>query len=398
MRRVAIHPTIRASEADLLAAGQIRYIPPRVTVATETRCTMQTLDYLNPLRNLIRIFSKDRTPRQLALGIALGMMVGLVPKGNLIAVVLATLLFGLKINLGLGLTTAFFITLIGPAADRVSHGLGAFALKTPWVYQSLEQGFQLPVVPWTSLNNTIVLGSTMLALLLFYPTYHVCERTATALQPVVRRWRRQPVPVVPTAESTRLSSAAAPVESPGVSGDVITSDVTVHPRMPGHAADALAIQDALLPTVSELLARPTVLCHGVASQSPAAAPERTESKPLTAKPPTPEPATAEQAARESAQAAAPLGLSTSSARSLDVGAAIEPVNPAARGVPLLAVPSLSACSSPTPPTDPPTAATPTPAAVRTTAAPTGKPAWFKEFALQNSAPSPGQVSSSTPQE
>jgi uncharacterized protein (DUF2062 family) len=42
-------------------------------------------------------------PRQLAAGFAIGMVVGLAPRGNLIAVSLCVLLFSLRVDKGLGL-------------------------------------------------------------------------------------------------------------------------------------------------------------------------------------------------------------------------------------------------------------------------------------------------------
>jgi len=33
--------------------------------------------------------------------------------------------------------------------------------------------YELPLAPWTDFNNTIVMGSLILGLLLFYPTYRL---------------------------------------------------------------------------------------------------------------------------------------------------------------------------------------------------------------------------------
>ncbi|MCA9147921.1 MAG: TIGR03546 family protein [Planctomycetales bacterium] len=174
---------------------------------------MHLLDYLNPLRHLMRIFSKERTPRQLAMGVALGLMIGLVPKGNLIAVMLTMLLLGLKVNLGMGLITAFGVTCIGPSVDRLSHGIGVRAFETPWFYDAMCRAYQLPIVPWTSLNNTVVVGSLCLGLILFYPAYHFSESAASALQPVWRRWKRRDKPQAGDGDEP-LATVAAVAEVP----------------------------------------------------------------------------------------------------------------------------------------------------------------------------------------
>ena len=54
--------------------------------------------FLRPLRYLAQALILETTPRQLAWGFALGMLIGLIPKGNLIAVALMTLCCALRIN------------------------------------------------------------------------------------------------------------------------------------------------------------------------------------------------------------------------------------------------------------------------------------------------------------
>ena len=58
---------------------------------------------LGPLRYLAKALVLESTPRQMAWGFALGMAVGLVPKGNLIAITLMTVLCALMFKTMLGL-------------------------------------------------------------------------------------------------------------------------------------------------------------------------------------------------------------------------------------------------------------------------------------------------------
>ena len=150
------------------------------------------LRYLRPLRNLLRVFAAERTPHQLALGAAIGLLIGVLPKGNLLAVTATFLLFALRVNMGIGLTTAFLISLLGPSLDQLTHGIGVRVLQTPLVYGLLSHGYQLPLVPWTSLNNSIVVGSLLLGLTLVYPTYHLSRQLAERVLPLLRRLRRRP--------------------------------------------------------------------------------------------------------------------------------------------------------------------------------------------------------------
>lgn len=152
---------------------------------------MSTWEYVNPVRNAIKIFSKERTPRQLALAVSLGMMVGLLPKGNLLAASFTIALLAFRVNLGVGLTTAFVLTLFSQQLDLLTHGIGLRLFKQPTVYEWLTKAHQLPVVAWMSLNNTVVMGSFLLGTALFYPTYHGSERAFAKLLPVLASLRRK---------------------------------------------------------------------------------------------------------------------------------------------------------------------------------------------------------------
>jgi uncharacterized protein (TIGR03546 family) len=152
---------------------------------------MFLLNYLEPLRNALRIFTAERTPHQLALGCSLGMLIGILPKGNLLAVAATVLLFALRVNLGTGLTAIFLLSAIGTHLDQLTHGLGVRLLRTPAVYAFLSWSYQFPLVPWTSLNNTVVIGSLLLGLVLLYPVYHVSRAACEWLTPICHRLRRR---------------------------------------------------------------------------------------------------------------------------------------------------------------------------------------------------------------
>ncbi len=127
--------------------------------------------FLRPIRILAKALTTDSTPRQMALGFAMGLSIGLVPKGNLTAVVLMMLLCATRVNLAVGMLSALLFSWVGVVTDPVTHWIGhallaAESLRPLWTYL-----YDLPVVPWTSFNNTIVLGSLLLGLALFYPSY-----------------------------------------------------------------------------------------------------------------------------------------------------------------------------------------------------------------------------------
>ncbi len=129
---------------------------------------------MNPLRllkDLVASLHGGSDPRHLAAGFALGAALGLIPKGNLFAVVFLLLFFALNVNKGMALMSATFFTPLGYAVDALAHRIGLALLKAPALHGLWTALYDLPVVPLTRFNNTVVLGNLVLGLALFAPLY-----------------------------------------------------------------------------------------------------------------------------------------------------------------------------------------------------------------------------------
>jgi uncharacterized protein (TIGR03546 family) len=126
---------------------------------------------LGPIRIVVKALMSESSPRQLALGFAMGMVIGLVPKGNLIAVALMMILGASRVNVGVGMFSAFLFSWAGTVTDQWTHEIGWWLLQLPALQSFWTQAYNTPIVPWTAFNNTIVLGSLTLGLALFVPVY-----------------------------------------------------------------------------------------------------------------------------------------------------------------------------------------------------------------------------------
>lgn len=126
---------------------------------------------LGPVRMMARALLAESAPRQLALGFTMGMVIGLVPKGNLIAVVLMVILCASRVNVGVGMLSAILFSWVGMLTDGITHEVGLYLLGLPGLQPFWTEAYNTPVVPWTAFNNTVVLGSLVLGLVLFVPTY-----------------------------------------------------------------------------------------------------------------------------------------------------------------------------------------------------------------------------------
>src|SRR3990172_4676560 len=128
---------------------------------------------LRPVRRLVQALLAHDAPKQLAAGFALGMVLGLVPKGNLIAVSLLVLLFSLRVNAGMGLIAALAFSWAGPVLDPFADKLGTYVLDVNSMQATYATLFNLPLGPWLEFDNTVVIGSLLIGLYAMYPVYWV---------------------------------------------------------------------------------------------------------------------------------------------------------------------------------------------------------------------------------
>ena len=120
---------------------------------------------------IVGLFLKETKPHHIALAVALGVMLGLVPKANLIALVLVLALFLTRCNLGFGILTAALVSLAMPRIDVMADSLGTRLLAETSVIDLESTLIQYPLFAWTSLNNTLVLGCFIIGVIAFFPVY-----------------------------------------------------------------------------------------------------------------------------------------------------------------------------------------------------------------------------------
>lgn len=129
---------------------------------------------MNPMRlvkDLVLALHGGGQPKNLAAGFALGAAMGLVPKGNLLGAAFFLLFFAFNVHKGAALFSAALFTALGYALDGAAHRIGWALLQAPALNGLWTALYDMPVVPLTRFNNTVVLGSLVLGLGLYAPLY-----------------------------------------------------------------------------------------------------------------------------------------------------------------------------------------------------------------------------------
>jgi uncharacterized protein (TIGR03546 family) len=130
------------------------------------------LAILKFLHSLAKTLHSEGTPGQIAGGIALGAALGLTPLMNLHNAIVVVLLCVINVSFASGLLgMALFAPLgfmLDPIFDRVGHWIltDVTSLRPFFAWIDAQ-----PVIAYSNLTNTVVLGSLVSWLVLFVPIY-----------------------------------------------------------------------------------------------------------------------------------------------------------------------------------------------------------------------------------
>lgn len=126
---------------------------------------------LKLIQSLFGALHSEGTEGQLAAGIVLGSFLGLTPLMNIHNAVIFAALMLLNVSFAGGmLGWALFVPigfLLDPLFDWMGHGL----LFAPGLRGMWTSFYNMPIVPLTNFNNTVVLGSIVFAVLFAIPLF-----------------------------------------------------------------------------------------------------------------------------------------------------------------------------------------------------------------------------------
>lgn len=133
------------------------------------------LALLKLVQSMLRTLHSEGAPGQVAAGIAFGAALGLTPLMNVHNLIIFAAIVLLNVSFAGGMLGWAVFVPIGFLLDPLFHAVGQRLLTAPGLVPLWTAWYNMPLVPYTNFNNTIVLGSVTAWLVLAVPIYFLAR-------------------------------------------------------------------------------------------------------------------------------------------------------------------------------------------------------------------------------
>lgn len=121
---------------------------------------------LKQIFGLIKLLNSETGANQIAWGFAAGFVLGMSPWLSLQAFLIFVLILLFRIQAGAAFLSAFFFKFVAFLLDPVVAPIGSLILEAPQLHSAFTALYNMPLVPLTRFNNSLVMGSGALAIVL----------------------------------------------------------------------------------------------------------------------------------------------------------------------------------------------------------------------------------------
>jgi len=126
---------------------------------------------LKGIAKLVLALNGNIKKSQIASGIAWGVLLGLVPAGNFFWIVLLIVSFFFRHNHGAKIFGMAVIKCFAPILVYQVHALGEWILYIEALKPFFTSMYNMPFVPFTKFNNTVVMGGLASGVILWLPIF-----------------------------------------------------------------------------------------------------------------------------------------------------------------------------------------------------------------------------------
>ena len=131
---------------------------------------------LKQLFNFFKLLNSDTGTYQIVTGLTIGMILGFSPFLSLQTFLVLIVVFFFRIQIGAMFVSAFFFKFIAFLVDPLADILGRIILEAPVLRSLWVTLYNMPIIPFTRFNNSIVMGSFIVALIFAVPVFFLFKK------------------------------------------------------------------------------------------------------------------------------------------------------------------------------------------------------------------------------
>lgn len=128
-----------------------------------------------PFVKLLKAISSNTDPGAIGAAFSAGILLGFLPKDNVLWYVMSIFILFLYIHRGTFILAMLVGSLLTGVLDPVFDRLGMFILTNEKLIPIFSSMLEVPFLSLLKFNNTIVMGSFIIGIILFIPLYYLMK-------------------------------------------------------------------------------------------------------------------------------------------------------------------------------------------------------------------------------
>lgn len=136
--------------------------------------------------DLFRVLNSNKNEGEIAAGFSFGIMLALIPGGNLLWVGLFVIGFFTRLNLLTAFVTMGLGKLLAVLIDPFLDSAGFYILNIKALGGIFTWLYNLPIVPYTAFNNSVVMGGFVVSIILAVPLFILFKKVIVLYREKVR--------------------------------------------------------------------------------------------------------------------------------------------------------------------------------------------------------------------
>ena len=126
---------------------------------------------LKQLFAFFKMLNSETGTNQLSWGLALGFVLGFSPLFSLQGILVILICLFFRVQMGAAFLAGSFFTFIAFLVDPLADQMGRWILEQEGLRSYFVQLANMPIIPWTRFNNSLVMGSGAIGFVLSIPAF-----------------------------------------------------------------------------------------------------------------------------------------------------------------------------------------------------------------------------------